>query len=69
MPRLTTLPAELLHHIFSSLDPTDLGALPRVCKVLNDYVKGNWKLCQDVYLNHLVSKDDKCFISKFCNNC
>ncbi|TQV96520.1 F-box domain-containing protein [Cordyceps javanica] len=53
MPQLTALPAELLHHIFSWLEPRDLGALPRVCPALNDYVKGNWKLCQDVYLNHL----------------
>ncbi|KAM3453992.1 hypothetical protein NHJ6243_009004 [Beauveria neobassiana] len=53
MTQLTGLPAELLHQIFSWLDPRDLGALPRVCQVLNNHVKGNWKLCQDVYLNHL----------------
>ncbi|KAH8718950.1 hypothetical protein HC256_003574 [Beauveria bassiana] len=53
MTQLTGLPAELLHQIFSWLDPRDLGALPRVCLVLNNHVKGNWKLCQDVYLNHL----------------
>ncbi|KAM3499304.1 hypothetical protein MY11210_009621 [Beauveria gryllotalpidicola] len=54
MTQLTGLPAELLHHIFRWLDPRDLGALPRVCQVLNNHVKGNWKLCQDVYLNHLT---------------
>ncbi|OAQ97015.1 hypothetical protein LLEC1_08108, partial [Akanthomyces lecanii] len=58
MSRLTTLPPELLHHIFSWLNPTDLGTLPRVCSALNDYVKGNWKLCQDVYLNHLDKPQD-----------
>lgn len=58
MTNLTTLPAEILHCVFAWLDPRDLGRLPRVCKVLNDYVKGNWKLCQDVYLNHLVSHRD-----------
>lgn len=56
MAHFTTLPAEVLHHIFTWLDPRDLGALPRVCQVLHAHVKGNWKLCQDVYLNHLVSK-------------
>ena len=55
MPRLITLPAEVLHNIFIWLDPDDLGSLPRVCRVLHDYVTGNWKLCQDIYLNHLVS--------------
>jgi hypothetical protein len=55
MPRLVTLPAEVLHNIFIWLDPGDLGSLPRVCRALHDYVTGNWKLCQDIYLNHLVS--------------
>lgn len=55
MPELTTLPAELLHQIFAWLDPKDLGVLPRVNEAFHDYVKDNWKLCQDVYLNHLVS--------------
>ncbi|ATY60361.1 F-box domain-containing [Cordyceps militaris] len=54
MAQLTALPAELLHHIFAFLDPRDLGAgVPRVCRAFNDYIKGNWKLFQDVYLNHL----------------
>ncbi|KAJ3499117.1 hypothetical protein NLG97_g593 [Lecanicillium saksenae] len=53
MLQLTTLPAELLHHIFVWLDPKDLGVLPRVCRSFHEYVKNNWKLCQDVYLLHL----------------
>ncbi|KAK1641119.1 F-box domain-containing protein [Colletotrichum phormii] len=47
------LPAEILHHIFSGLEPRDLGRLPRTCRFLHSYVKGNQKLCKDVYLNAL----------------
>ncbi|TIC99359.1 hypothetical protein CH35J_005550 [Colletotrichum higginsianum] len=50
---LVLLPAEILHHIFSGLDARDLGRLPRTCRFLHDFVKGNEKLCKDVYLNTL----------------
>ncbi|GKT85292.1 F-box domain-containing protein [Colletotrichum tofieldiae] len=53
MLHLNLLPAEILHHIFSGLDPRDLGRLPRTCRFLHDFVKGNQKLCKDVYLNTL----------------
>lgn len=51
---INLLPAEILHHIFSGLEPRDLGRLPRTCRFLHSYVKGNQKLCKDVYLNALV---------------
>ncbi|KAK1466040.1 F-box domain-containing protein [Colletotrichum melonis] len=50
---INLLPAEILHHIFSGLEPRDLGRLPRTCRFLHSYVKGNQKLCKDVYLNAL----------------
>ncbi|TDZ65108.1 hypothetical protein CTRI78_v003629 [Colletotrichum trifolii] len=53
MLHLSLLPAEILHHIFSGLEPRDLGRLPRTCRFLNSYVKGNQALYKDVYLNAL----------------
>ncbi|EXF77223.1 F-box domain-containing protein, partial [Colletotrichum fioriniae PJ7] len=50
---INLLPAEILHHIFSGLEPRDLGRLPRTCRFLHSYVKGNQKLYKDVYLNAL----------------
>lgn len=57
---LVLLPAEILHHIFSGLDARDLGRLPRTCRFLHDFVKGNEKLCKDVYLNTLVRDSVAC---------
>lgn len=54
MLHLNLLPAEILHQIFSGLDPRDLGRLPRTCRFMHTYVKGNQKLCKDVYLKTLV---------------
>lgn len=54
MAHLNLLPAEILHHIFSGLDPRDLGRVPRTCRFLYGYVKGNQNLCKDVYLGVLV---------------
>jgi hypothetical protein len=51
---LTLLPAEILHGIFSWLEPKDLASLPLCCRFFNSYVKGNHRLCRDIYLNHLV---------------
>lgn len=55
MTGLTALPVEILHAIFSLLDPKDLAALPRVCSSIRDNVAGNAKLFKDVYMNHYVS--------------
>jgi hypothetical protein len=54
MIHITQLPAEILHHIFRWLEPTDLATLPRTCHFINEYVKGNQRLCHDIYLNVLV---------------
>ncbi|KAJ0310044.1 uncharacterized protein N0V96_005811 [Colletotrichum fioriniae] len=63
---INLLPAEILHHIFSGLEPRDLGRLPRTCRFLHSYVKGNQKLCKDVYLNAL-SRDLLPFVSDVAN--
>ncbi|KAI8158631.1 hypothetical protein K4K49_004576 [Colletotrichum sp. SAR 10_70] len=58
MLHLNLLPAEILHHIFAGLEPRDLGRLPRTCRFLHTFVKGNQKLCKDVYLNALDTPAD-----------
>lgn len=55
MGQLTGLPPEILHGIFSLLDPEDLGVLPYICRDVRDHVDGNWRLFKDVYLNKFVS--------------
>lgn len=55
MGQLTGLPPEILHGIFSLLEPEDLGVLPYICREVRDHVDGNWRLFKDVYLNKFVS--------------
>ncbi|KAK3900135.1 hypothetical protein C8A05DRAFT_17516 [Staphylotrichum tortipilum] len=50
---LTRLPPELLHSIFSHLDPEDLARLPLTCRHMNSFVKGNNPLCRAIYLRIL----------------
>ncbi|KAH6895855.1 hypothetical protein B0T10DRAFT_558027 [Thelonectria olida] len=53
-PRLTTLPPEILHHIFTQLDPADIVTLlPHVCSAFRAFTKGNRKLHRDIYLQNL----------------
>ncbi|UKZ73830.1 hypothetical protein TrVFT333_001483 [Trichoderma virens FT-333] len=58
MAHLTTLPNEILHNILQWLAPRDLGSLPRVCKALHSFVKGNQKLCEDIYMHHFDAPPD-----------
>ncbi|KAL6836509.1 hypothetical protein J3E69DRAFT_373520 [Trichoderma sp. SZMC 28015] len=58
MAHLTTLPNEILHNILQWLAPKDLESLPRVCKALHSFVKGNQKLCEDIYIHHFDSPPD-----------
>ncbi|KAF6821524.1 hypothetical protein CSOJ01_00027 [Colletotrichum sojae] len=58
MVHLNLLPAEILHHILSGLDPRDLGRVPRTCRFLYGYVKGNQNLCKDVYMRVLDAPED-----------
>lgn len=51
---LTALPAEILHNILQWIYPADLVVLPRVCRLLYEYVKGNQTLYRAVYLETLV---------------
>lgn len=53
---LTNLPPEILHHILQWLQPADLiVTLPRVCRSLNAFTKGNRNLYRANYLHNLVS--------------
>lgn len=56
MPRLVSLPPEIVHHIVQWLTPAELVELPLVCRALSGFVRGNSKLHQDVYLNYLVRR-------------
>ncbi|PNY28769.1 Uncharacterized protein TCAP_01314 [Tolypocladium capitatum] len=59
MTLLTSLPPEILHSIFQWLCPEDLLLLPHVCRLFYRYVRGNWRLCRDVYLRTLDTPEDK----------
>jgi hypothetical protein len=52
---IKTLPPEILHHIFSWLNPDELDPVSRVCRFFYDFITGNQNLCRDIYLFHLVS--------------
>ena len=54
MAALTHLPPELLHNIFSYVDPEDLARIPLACRSLNRFIKGNNALCRAIYLRILV---------------
>ncbi|PHH87602.1 hypothetical protein CDD83_8655 [Cordyceps sp. RAO-2017] len=55
----TSLPPEILSHIFRWLCPEDLVAVPHVCRAFYDCVKGNRKLFRDVYMLRLDTPNDK----------
>ncbi|KAH6635554.1 hypothetical protein B0J18DRAFT_419107 [Chaetomium sp. MPI-SDFR-AT-0129] len=50
---ITHLPPEILHAIFSHVEPRDLGWLPLTCRRFNNFIKGNNPLCRAIYLNVL----------------
>jgi hypothetical protein len=54
MATLTHLPPELLHNIFSHVDPEDLARIPLACQALNNFIKGNNALCRAIYLRLFV---------------
>ena len=47
---LLELSHELLHCIFTEIEPVDLSALNRTCKTLHRYIRGNKLLHKDLYL-------------------
>ncbi|VUC25352.1 unnamed protein product [Clonostachys rosea] len=55
---LIGLPPEILHHILIWLDPADLAPVSKVCQFLYKVVKGNQKLCQDIYLLQMDAPPD-----------
>ncbi|KAJ9657320.1 hypothetical protein H2201_008224 [Coniosporium apollinis] len=50
MSQLLGLCHELLHNIFTQLDPSDLASVSRSCRPLNGYVKNNKLLFKELYL-------------------
>lgn len=52
---IKTLPPEILHHVFSWLNPDELDPVSRVCRFFYGFISGNQNLCRDIYLFHLVS--------------
>ncbi|AEO67048.1 uncharacterized protein THITE_2064207 [Thermothielavioides terrestris NRRL 8126] len=53
MVSLTHLPPEILHNIFSFVDPEDLARIPFTCRLLNNFIKDNNALCRAIYLRIL----------------
>jgi len=45
---------EMLHAIFTNINPADLAALSKTCSTLNSYIKDNKLLCKDLYLQNWV---------------
>lgn len=45
---------ELLHAIFTNIDPADLAALSKTCSTLNSYIKDNKLLHKALYLQKWV---------------
>lgn len=54
-PPIKTLPPEILHHVFSWLDPDELNPVSRVCRFFHDYISHNQSLHRAIYLNWFVS--------------
>jgi hypothetical protein len=50
MAALLGLSHELLHCIFSAVDPADLAPLSQTCHLLHSYIKGNRLLHKDLYV-------------------
>jgi hypothetical protein len=50
VPSLIRLPAELLHHIFTLLTPSDLSTLCQTCRALNDHIDTSSHLWKQIYL-------------------
>ena len=50
MASLLELSHELLHCIFTEVDPVDLAALYFTCRSLNAYIRGNLLLHKELYL-------------------
>lgn len=49
---IKTLPPEILHHVFSWLDPEELHPVSQVCRLFHDFISHNQSLCRDIYLKH-----------------
>jgi hypothetical protein len=55
MASLLNLCDELLHEVFTRVQPTDLAGLTKTCRTFNAYIKGNKILFKDVFLLNFVS--------------
>jgi hypothetical protein len=54
MATITTLPHEILHGIFKSVDITDLASICLTCRKLQRFISDNHMLFKDIYLQKLV---------------
>lgn len=54
MTSLLSLCDELLHEVFTLVNPADLAGLARTCRTFNAYIKGNKILWKDAYAAHHV---------------
>ena len=49
-----SLPAEVIHSIFAKVEPVDLARLKRCCRLFNNFIKSDWLIFKEVFLNHFV---------------
>lgn len=54
MATITTLPHEILHGIFKSVNITDLASICLTCRRLQRFVSDNRMLFKEIYLQKLV---------------
>jgi hypothetical protein len=60
--KLSTLPGELLHHVLTFVEPSDLPALCKSGPDLYNFIHGNRVLFQSLYLQRLVCLSLRVFI-------
>ena len=51
-----SLPSEVIHSIFTKVEPIDLARLKRCCHTLNDFIKSDWLIVKDIFLQKFVSE-------------
>ena len=51
-----SLPSEVIHTIFTKVEPIDLARLKSCCHTFNDFIKSDWLIAKGVFLQKFVSE-------------
>ena len=65
---LLDLSHEVLHSIFTFIEPADLASLNRSCRALNAYIDSNHLLCKELYLQRWVQSSKPVNITTYPND-